>query len=164
MNIAEKAQEALNLGFQAIAQQFKLPFNFSPQVVLETENAIQVVSNGDPVFLSGRRDATEIPFVTLDPASSTDLDQAFAIYRDGDELVLHYALADVSAFVTTDGEIEKEAWRRGVTIYGLAQKIPLYPKEISQGAASLLPDGMKPAVLVTVSITPSGKIKLRDID
>ena len=44
-------------------------------------------------------DRTDGPFVTLDPASATDLDQAFAIDRAGDDLVLHYAIADVGFFV-----------------------------------------------------------------
>ena len=164
MNIAEKAQEALNHGFQAIAKQFDLPANFPPQVVSETERVTQGASAGLLDSLSGRRDASSIPFVTLDPASSTDLDQAFAIEQDGDDLVLHYALADVGAYVSSGSEIEVEAWKRGLTIYGLAKKIPLYPKEISQGVASLLPDGPRPAVLVTVALSPSGKVKLRHID
>ena len=164
MNIAEKAQEALNQGFQAIANQFALPPNFPPQVISETERITQRASAGLLDLASGRRDATAIPFVTLDPASSTDLDQAFAIEQDGDDLVLHYALADVGAFVSPSSEIETEAWKRGLTIYGLAKKIPLYPKEISQGAASLLPDGPRPAVLVSIVLSPSGNVRLRDID
>jgi len=94
MNIAEKAQEALNQGFLVIANQFALPSNFPPQVVAETESITQGLKDGIPDFLTGRLNVTEIPLVTLDPAPSTDLDQAFAIEQDGDELVLHYALAD----------------------------------------------------------------------
>ena len=159
-----ESARALNQRFQAISNQFELPAGFSPQVVSEAERIIQGGSAGLPDFSSDRRDATEIPLVTLDPASSTDLDQAFAIEQDGDDLVLRYALADVSAFVSPNSEIETEAWKRGLTIYGLAKKIPLYPKEISQGAASLLPDGPRPAVLVSIALSPSGKVRLRDID
>ncbi len=164
MKIAEQAQEALSKGFAAIVEQFKLPLQFPPDVVAAANAATKVDVSEKPEWLSQRRDAMHIPFVTLDPASSTDLDQAFAIEQDGDELVLQYALADVSAFVTHGGAIEKEAWQRGVTIYGLAEKIPLYPKVISQSAASLLPDGPRPAVLVVVSIRPDGKVKLRSVD
>ena len=164
MNIAEQAQEALSNGFAAIVDQFKLPLQFPSDVVTAAELATTVVGSEKPPWFSQRRDATHIPFVTLDPASSTDLDQAFAIEKDGDELVLQYALADVSAFVPNGGAIEKEAWQRGVTVYGLAEKIPLYPKVISQSAASLLPDGPRPAVLAVVSIRPNGKVKLRSID
>ncbi len=164
MKIAEQAQEALSNGFAAIVEQFKLPLQFPPDVVAAADGATRVLGSEKPEWLSQRRDAMHIPLVTLDPASSTDLDQAFAIEQDGDELVLQYALADVSAFVTRGGAIEKEAWQRGVTLYGLAEKIPLYPKVISQSAASLLPDGPRPAVLVVVSIRPDGKVKLRSVD
>lgn len=164
MKIAEQAQEALSHGFAAIAEQFKLPLQFPPDVVAAADTATRVVGSEAAEWLAQRRDAMHIPLVTLDPASSTDLDQAFAIEQDGDELVLQYALADVSAFVMRGGTIEKEAWQRGVTIYGLAEKIPLYPKVISQSAASLLPDGPRPAVLVVVSIRPDGTVKLRSVD
>ncbi len=164
MNIAEKAQEALNHGFAAIVQQFRLPPDFPSAVVEAANQATRIPLSGKVTWQENRINATHIPFITLDPASSTDLDQAFAIERDGDKLVLQYALADVSAFVPIGGEIEQEAWKRGVTLYGLAKKIPLYPKVISQGAASLLPDGPRPAVLVIVSICSAGKVTLRSID
>ena len=151
MNIAEQAQEALANGFATIAEQFRLPSSFPTAVIEAANNATNDLFSGKPTWLKNRVDSTHIPLVTLDPASSTDLDQAFAIEQDGDELILNYALADVSAFVPTGGEIEKEAWLRGVTIYGLAKKISLYPTVISQGAASLLPDGPRPAVLVVVA-------------
>ena len=164
MNIAEQAQEALANGFAAIAEQYKIPSSFPTAVVEAANNAASDLVAGKPIWLENRRDVTHIPLVTLDPASSTDLDQAFAIERDGDDLVLSYALADVSAFVPSGSEIEKEAWLRGVTIYGLSNKVPLYPTVLSQGAASLLPDGPRPAVLVVVSISPTGKVRLRSID
>lgn len=164
MNIAEKAQEALNQGFTAIVRQFQLPSDFPNAVVEAANHATSASREGKAAWQADREDAIHIPFITLDPASSTDLDQAFAIERDGDDLVLQYALADVSAFVPIGGEIEREAWKRGVTLYGLSKKIPLYPKIISQGAASLLPDGPRPAVLVIISIDSAGKVRLRSID
>ncbi len=164
MNIAEKAQEALTDGFAAIARQFQLPAAFPSEVIAAAEEVTAENTETPPAWRTSRRDARNLPLVTLDPATSTDLDQAFAIEREGDDLVLHYALADVGAFVATGSEIEREAWKRGVTIYGLAEKVPLYPKTISQGAASLLPDGPRPAILVIVSIDPNGKVSLRRID
>ena len=164
MNIAEQAQKSLSTGFASIAEQFHLPSHFPPEVVVAADNATKNEGSKLPLWISQRRDATDIHFVTLDPASSTDLDQAFAIEQDGADLVLSYALADVSAFVPVGSPIEKEAWQRGVTIYGLAEKIPLYPKVISQWAASLLPVGPRPAVLVVVSILPDGRVNLRSIE
>ncbi|MCY2979717.1 MAG: RNB domain-containing ribonuclease [Planctomycetota bacterium] len=165
MNVSEEAKKALAQGFASIAKQFQLPGSFAPGVLLAAEESSLVIGeNGRPLWEVDRRDATSIPLVTLDPATSTDLDQAFAIERDGDDLVLKYALADVSAFVSEGGVIESEAWNRGVTIYGLSEKISLYPKVISQNAASLLPDGPRPAILVSVAICPKGTVALRSIE
>ena len=82
-------------------------------------------------------DWTERPFVTLDPASATDLDQAFGIEAAGGELILHYAIADVAWFVNEGGAIDAEAWARGETLYLPDGKAGLYPPILSEGAASL---------------------------
>jgi exoribonuclease R len=165
MKIAKDTQRALAAGFNSIIEQFDLPGGFPPEVLEATDNATQATrKSGRPTWMDFRRDATNLPFVTLDPASSTDLDQAFTIQKEGNDLVLSYALADVSAFVPHDGIVEREAWRRGVTIYGLAEKIPLYPIAISQDAASLLPNGPRPAILVVVVIHVDGSVELRNIE
>lgn len=161
----QPVEQSLESGFAAIIRQFNLPQDFAPQVIAEAEHAIRAfhkspLQSGD----GSRRDATNIPFVTLDPPTSTDLDQAFFLDREGDAILLHYALADVAAFVPTGGLVEREAWNRGVTIYGLANKIPLYPTAISQQAASLLPDGPRPAILVVIAIAPSGSLTLRKVE
>jgi exoribonuclease R len=98
--------------------------------------------------------------VTLDPRSATDLDQAFAIERAGDDVVLHYAIADVGFFVDPDGVLDAEAWRRGGTVYLPDRKAPLYPPPLSEAAASLLPDGPRPAVVFTVRVEPAGDARL----
>jgi VacB/RNase II family 3'-5' exoribonuclease len=165
MKVDEEAQQALAAGFAAIAEQYKLPADFPLAVNEEASAAVAAEdSTRRPRWLANRRDLTSVNFMTLDPASSTDLDQAFALDVDGDQIVLSYALADVGAFVQEGGAIEAEAWQRGVTIYGLAEKTPLYPKVISQGAASLLPDGPRPAIVVTVAIASNGTVALRSIE
>ncbi len=60
--------------------------------------------------------------------------------RDGDGYVVHYAIADVAAFVEPGGAVDAEAHRRGESLYGADTKIPLHPTVLSEGAASLLPD------------------------
>jgi exoribonuclease R len=159
------AERALESGFAAIIKQFSLPQEFPTAVLAEAEQAIHLFHE-NPLQLSDgrRRDATDIPLVTLDPATSTDLDQAFHLEKENDSLILHYALADVAAFVPSSGVVEREAWNRGVTIYGLANKIPLYPITISQRAASLLPDGPRPAILVSVAIDTVGGLTLRRVE
>ena len=88
MNVSEEAKKALAQGFASIAKQFQLPGSFAPGVLLAAEeSSLAIRKNGRPLWEVDRRDATSIPLVTLDPVTSTDLDQAFAIERDGDELV-----------------------------------------------------------------------------
>jgi exoribonuclease R len=102
-------------------------------------------------------DRTNLPFVTIDPPGARDLDQALHLERDGDGYVVHYAIADVAAFVDPGGPIDQEAHRRGETLYGADMKVPLHPKVLSEGAASLLPDQVRPALLWTIRITGEGE-------
>jgi exoribonuclease R len=94
-----------------------------------------------------RADRTAIPFVTIDPPESRDLDQAVHVERLGDGYRLRYAIADVGFFVDRGGAVEREAWRRGVTFYAPDHREPLYPPLLSQGAASLLAEQTRPAIL-----------------
>jgi VacB/RNase II family 3'-5' exoribonuclease len=103
-----------------------------------------------------RADLTALPFVTVDPPGSRDLDQAFQIERAGEGLRLRYAIADVACFVDRGGVIEAEAMRRGVTYYSPDVRAPLYPTVLSQGAASLLPDEDRPAIVFTLEIGADG--------
>ena len=81
-----------------------------------------------------------------------DLDQALHIERDGDGYVVHYAIADVAAFVTPGDPVDVEANRRGETLYGADSKVPLHPKVLSEDAGSLLPDQVRPALLWTIKV------------
>ncbi len=101
-------------------------------------------------------DRTDLPFVTIDPPSARDLDQAVHLARDGDGYVVHYAIADVAAFVSPGDAVDAEAHRRGETLYGADSKVPLHPPVLSEGAASLLPDQVRPALLWTIRLDASG--------
>src|SRR5207248_1929746 len=89
---------------------------------------------------------------------------AFALADDGDDVLLHYAIADVSHFVDRGDVIETEAWKRGVTIYAPDGRAGLYPDRLAQGAASLLPAGDCPAVLLTVVVPPDGLVTMRSAE
>ncbi|WP_028645056.1 RNB domain-containing ribonuclease [Nocardioides sp. URHA0020] len=101
-------------------------------------------------------DRTDIPFVTIDPPGARDLDQAMHLSRDGSGYVVQYAIADVAAFVTAGDPIDVEANRRGETLYGADTKVPLHPPVLSEGAASLLPDEVRPALLWTIRLDAEG--------
>src|SRR5215467_425672 len=75
--------------------------------------------------------------------------------RDGGYRV-HYAIADVSAFVHPGSAIADEAWHRGQTVYLPDGRIPLHPTELSEGVARLLPDQVRAAVLWTIDLDATG--------
>ena len=148
----------LDAGLQRIREQFGVPAGFPPEVALAAIEASRRTPGPDHV------DRTDRPFVTLDPASSTDLDQAFAIERAGSDIVLHYAIADVGFFVRPGDALDEEAWRRGVTVYMPDERARLYPAALSEGAASLLPDGPRPAVVFGVRVDPHGDVRLDGVE
>lgn len=102
-------------------------------------------------------DRTDIPLVTIDPESARDLDQALHIERDGEGYFVHYAIADVAAYVTAGDPVDEEAHRRGETLYGGGSKVPLHPTALSEDAASLLPDQDRPALLWTIKVDDEGE-------
>ena len=143
----------LSEGLAAIRGQFKVPGTFPPEVDAAAAAAAQRAP-------SEHKDRTGEAFVTLDPATSTDLDQAFTIEASGSDLLLHYAIADVAWFVADGDPLDTEAWKRGETLYLPDGKAGLYPRVLSEGAASLLPDGPRPAVVFTTRVAPDGSVKL----
>ena len=144
---------ALAQGLANIRTEFQIPAGFPPAVLQAAEQAARRVPNA-------HADRTAVPFVTLDPASSTDLDQAFYIETSGHDLLLSYAIADVAWFVDDGGIIDVEAWQRGETLYLPDGKASLYPPQLSEKAASLLPDGPRPAIILTVRVDPNGLVRL----
>jgi exoribonuclease R len=117
-----------------------VPGDFPPDVLAEAEEAARRPLPIDAL------DLRAVDFQTLDPAGATDLDQAYAI----DGHVLRYAIADVAHFVDPGGAIDREAHLRGVTIYLPDERVPLHPPVLSEGAASLLPDQDRPALVWTI--------------
>lgn len=153
MNSIIDRQGALARGLADIRIQFAVPPSFPAEVLA----AAQSVSTRSA---AGRADWTARPFATLDPLSSTDLDQAFAVERAGSDLLLHYAIADVAFFVGNGSAIDREAWNRGTTIYLPDGKSSLYPPLLSEGAASLLANVERPAVVFTIRVDPEGRSSL----
>src|SRR5436190_12956054 len=109
---------ALGQGLDLIREQFQVPKAFPAEVLAAAERAVGRIP-------TEHVDRTDIRFVTLDPAASVDLDQAFHIERSGNDLLLQYAIADVAWFI--DEVLDAEAWRRGQTLYFPDGTTSLYP-------------------------------------
>ncbi|HSK34030.1 MAG TPA: RNB domain-containing ribonuclease [Propionicimonas sp.] len=141
----------LREGLRRLRAGLGVPGAFPGDVQAEAE---RVAAN--PVLPS--RDCTDIEFVTLDPETSTDLDQAFHLSRVGTGYLLRYAIADVAAFVAPGGRLDAETRQRGETLYAPTRKIPLHPAVLSEGAASLLPDQIRPALVWELSMDAAGQL------
>ena len=136
-------------GFAAIREEAGVPAAFPPEVEAEAARAAGRDVGGERL---------DLPFITIDPPGARDLDQALHIERTGDGHRIHYAIADVAAFVDPGGALDQEAHRRGVTVYAPDEKVPLHPPVLSEGAASLLPGRWTPAVVWRLDLDGDGTL------
>ncbi|MFF9175909.1 RNB domain-containing ribonuclease [Streptomyces sp. NPDC014793] len=146
----------LRAALAALRAELGIPEEFPPEVLEEAGRSAK-----NPVLPP--HDATELPFFTLDPASSTDLDQAMHLSRQGTGYRVRYAVADVAAFVAPGGGLDAETHRRVNTLYFPDERVPLHPTVLGEGAASLLPDRTRPAVLWTVDLDAEGRTVAVDV-
>ncbi|MDK8345765.1 RNB domain-containing ribonuclease [Brevibacterium sp. UMB1308A] len=161
--IQRSAVQRLQSAYDELASD--LPHDFPAQVLEETRSAIHDLA--DP-FATGRdgldspkQDYTHIPFVTIDPPGARDLDQAMYLSQastEADTFTVMYAIADVGRFIEPGGPLDQETRTRGQTIYLPDRKIPLHPKELSEDAASLLPEQTRSAYVFTAKVATDGKL------
>jgi exoribonuclease R len=133
-----------------LRRQLRVPTGFPAEVVEEAKRAARS-------WRRPRADETHVPFVTIDPPASRDLDQAMHLERDGRGYRVRYAIADVAAFVEPGGALDREAHLRGETLYAPDGNARLYPPELSEGAASLLPDEIRRALVWTMTLDATGE-------
>src|SRR6478672_6231840 len=143
--------QSLRDGIAKIQSELKVSPGFAPEV----EEAARRAADSPRL---PELDRTDLPLVTIDPESSMDLDQALHLERDGSGYVVHYAIADVAAFIQPGDPIDVAANERGETLYGADSKVPLHPTVLSEGAASLLPDQVRPAFVWTISLDSAGSV------
>lgn len=147
---------ALTQRFERIRDDLGVPAAFPDPVVAEASRAAANGAHG------GHGDLRDVPFVTVDPVGSTDLDQAMALRRDGDGWRVDYAIADVPAFLPPGGAVDAEARRRGQTLYAPDRRVPLHPEVLSEDAASLLPGVDRPAFVWRFALAADGAVT--DVD
>jgi exoribonuclease R len=145
-------------GLAAVRAELDVPTGFPPEVEEEAAAVADRCSEG-------RTDRRDLAMVTIDPPGSTDLDQALAIdARPEGGHVVWYAIADVAAFVRPGGAIDRESWRRGVTLYAPDERAPLHPPALSEGAASLLAGQDRPVVLWRLVLDAEGQLAETGVD
>ncbi|HSM50454.1 MAG TPA: ribonuclease R family protein [Thermoanaerobaculia bacterium] len=109
---------------------------------------------------SSRIDRRDVPFVTIDPASAEDHDDALFAERlpDGGTRAL-VAIADVGAFVPSGGALDLEARRRGASLYLPGRVVPMLPLALSARAASLVPGADRVAMLLEVELDEEARLR-----
>ncbi|WP_344091163.1 RNB domain-containing ribonuclease [Microbacterium deminutum] len=130
------ATGALVESLASLRQSLDLPSGFPRAVLAEARDAARSVPT-DPA-VANLADLRDLEFLTIDPPGSPDLDQAMHFQQTSEGAVLHYAIADVPAFVTPGGELDAEVRLRGQTLYAADGRIPLHPPVLSEDAASLV--------------------------
>ena len=149
--------EELAKGLAAIRASADVPSHFPLDVQAAAEKAAAEPRLPD-------LDRTDLELITIDPPGSPDLDQALHINRGpSGEFVISYAIADVAAFVRPGDPIDLEAHRRGTTLYAPDCRAPLHPPVLSEGAASLRPNEVRPALLWTITLDHRGKTVAADV-
>jgi exoribonuclease R len=143
--------------FDRIRSEFHVPAAFPDPVGAEVQAVVArgPIAPGEATP-AARLDARDVAFVTIDPPGSLDLDQAFHAERNGTGFRVRYAIADVAAFVAPGGALDRESFARGVTLYLPDGRAPMLPDALGEGAASLLPDQDRAALVWTIELDESG--------
>ncbi|MFH4664333.1 exoribonuclease II [Vibrio cidicii] len=106
-----------------------------------------------------RIDMTHVPFVTIDGESTKDMDDAlYAKKNAAGDFELTIAIADPTAYITPDDEMDKVARERGFTIYLPGRNIPMLPRDLADELCSLIEGEIRPALCCTVTVSKDGVI------
>jgi ribonuclease R len=141
----------------SIVRKYHLPTEF-PQAVLAEAEAIP--EKVDPRMIEGREDLRDEFIVTIDPDDARDFDDAINVeqLRDGSwQLGVH--IADVSAYVMPGSALDREAHKRGNSVYLPDRVIPMLPERLSNGVCSLNPNVDRLTHSVFIQFTKEGRVK-----
>lgn len=149
VSIAQDAPAPLRQGLAQLRNELGVPDDFPAEVIQAAEQAVAQVQ-------LPQRDLTDVDFITIDPEGARDLDQALHLERTAGGYLFRYAIADVASFVQPGGVVDAECHQRVQTLYAPSRRTPLHPEVLSEGAASLLPDQVRPAVVWQITLDAEG--------
>ena len=129
--------------------------SFRPTVLEEAEQA-------KPATMAKREDWRDVPLVTIDPADAKDHDDAVFAEPDPDDknpggFIATVAIADVAAYVTPDSPLDREALKRGNSVYFPDRVVPMLPERISNDLCSLRERQDRPALAVRMTFGADGR-------
>ena len=118
----------------SIVRGFDLPVEFGEKIMNQVERVSQTVSEAD---CAGRRDLRDVTMVTIDGEDAKDLDDAVSVSFDGTYYHLGVHIADVTNYVQENSALDREALKRGTSVYLVDRVIPMLPHALSNGICSL---------------------------
>jgi ribonuclease R len=133
----------------------EIPHIFPPDVLAEAEAA-------KPATMAGREDFRDLPLITIDPADAKDHDDAVYAEPDTDEnnvggVIVTVAIADVAAYVRPGSALDREALKRGNSVYFPDRVVPMLPERISNDLCSLKEGVDRPALAVKMTFSSEGR-------
>ena len=147
---------------KAIIRQRGLFFTFPSKAAAQAK-AISKAGVGEQ-DMAGRRNLRGENIITIDGADSKDFDDAVSVKRlDNGNFLLGVHIADVSHYIGEDSPLDKEALKRGNSVYIINQVVPMLPKELSNGICSLNEGEDRLTLSVDMEITPEGGITEHNI-
>lgn len=151
---------------QSLLAESRVPLEFSDKVYEEVSEIDATVTKEE---LKGRLDLRNEPFITIDPATCKDRDDAVLIkplIKNGIPVGhrLYVAIADVSNYVKPRTEIDQEAYKRGTSIYPAGTVIPMLPEKLSNGICSLNEGVDRLVMVVTMDFNNRGKMLGYNVD
>ncbi|CAH1852690.1 ribonuclease R [Convivina praedatoris] len=144
-----------------IVESKKVPSHFPPAVL---EEADAIPNEVLPEEWEGRPDLTDQPLVTIDGADTKDIDDAVVVWKlENGNYHLGVHIADVSHYVKEGSAIDEEAYNRGTSVYLTDRVIPMLPRKLSNGIASLNPNVVRLAMSAEMEINPKGQVVKQSI-
>lgn len=138
-----------------VRREFGLPERFSPEV----EEELERVQFPEMAPGNDREDLTSLYAFTIDPPDARDHDDAVSIERNGPDVMLGVHIADVSAYVESGSELDREALARGTSVYLLDGVVPMLPEVLSSDLCSLLEDRPRLTLSALLTYEESGRLR-----
>lgn len=138
-----------------VAKSYELPMEFPEKVQKQAERIKETLNEGD---FYGREDLRNVVMVTIDGEDAKDLDDAVSLTKDEEFYHLGVHIADVSNYVQYNSALDKEALKRGTSVYLADRVIPMLPKKLSNGICSLNAGEDRLALSCLMDIDKTGRV------